>query len=135
MFRCPKCAQGKTVTVRGSRREVITITMTDDMREVEEFFHKHTHIREDEAKRTYMRKILNNRKDQLCECPKCKESHTWGKWEDAKYNALKYFEMDDPQLCHCGGELWMDNIPGTTAYGFVCDKCNWVKPRAKVSGA
>lgn len=136
MFRCPKCGQGKEMHYRGTRREELILTMKNTMEEIEEIFYKHTHYRPEAAKERVDQYLamLEKNQDQTIKCPSCESNeYTLEQWREAKTEPLKYFEMEN--LCHCGGELWMDQIPGTTSYGFVCDKCNWVKPNAKVSGA
>ncbi len=71
--------------------------------------------------------------DVYLTCSECDGTGTTNDWIRAFEDPTIFFEME--LLCHCGGELWMDQIPGTSQYGFVCEKCNWVKPNAKVSGA
>ena len=65
-------------------------------------------------------------------CPKCTMKNRVQEWIIAFDDPTMFFDME--QLCHCGGELWMDQIPGTSKYGFVCEKCEWVKPNRVVNG-
>ncbi|WP_422661653.1 hypothetical protein ACK8P5_26385 (plasmid) [Paenibacillus sp. EC2-1] len=67
-------------------------------------------------------------------CMHCGEESPRWKWHDAYKNAYRHLDMDGDQLCHCGGELYMEQIPGTPKYGMVCERCSWVKPRAIISG-
>ncbi len=114
-FRCPQCGQAHEMIV-GEHR----LTMNKEMTEL----------------------YMDGEKDPeglditgslLVTCTECNEESPVETWKDAFDEPLMFFEME--QLCHCGGELWMDQIPGTRNYGFVCDKCNWVKPKQVVSGS
>lgn len=133
MFRCPSCGQGKEMYFKGTRGERLHVVMEDDMEKVNHVFYKYTHYREG-AEDKFL-KMIPKVIGQEIDCPRCPEAHTLEQWLEAKTDTLKYLEMEDGQLCHCGGELWMDQIPGTTQYGFVCEKCEWVKPKKTVSGA
>lgn len=114
-FRCPECGQAHEMIVKDSK-----FTMNKEMTELkingEPFF--------DGA---------GIDGDQDVTCGECEGTHDIQNWILAFKEPLRFFETE--QLCHCGGELWMDQIPGTRNYGFVCDDCNWVKPKAVVSGA
>lgn len=134
MFRCPGCGQGKEMFFQGTRGERLHMKMSDDMEKVEDIFWKHTHHHTPESQERFL-KMIPKVIGQEIECPRCPEAHTLEEWLEAKTDTLKYLEMEDSQLCHCGGELWMDVIPGTKNYGFVCEKCEWVKPKKVVSGA
>lgn len=70
-------------------------------------------------------------------CTECGEHDFFWKWNLAFYNPLTFFEMDHEHLCHCGGEMYMEHLPGTDQYALRCerDTCRWVKPDSKVSGA
>ena len=133
MFRCPDCGQGKEVSFIIPAGVPVRLIMKDEMDEVE------TVIVDGEGEaaespETFV-ETFKTSEEQDIECAKCSETHTIEEWRDAHAEPLKYFEMENEQLCHCGGELWMDQIPGTRTYGFVCEDCDWVKPKKVVSGA
>lgn len=117
-FRCPSCGQAHKMIVDGA-----VVTMNEEM----------TILTVDGQVLEQGQEIELMFPDDYLTCPECDGTGTTQDWVRAFEDATIFFEMD--LLCHCGGELWMDQIPGTNQYGFVCDKCNWVKPNAKVSGA
>lgn len=133
MFRCPHCGQGKEIHYRGTRNEKITVIMEDTMQKVDSVIYKDNTCLPEQAEK-FVKMMTNiNKGTQDVQCTKCKETNPLDKWVEAYTDPLKYFEMES--LCHCGGELWMDKIPGTSSYGFVCEDCGWVKPKAIVSGS
>lgn len=76
---------------------------------------------------------LDTQGDNFLECPSCS---TWSKfeaWNHAWNFPGDFFNAD--QLCHCGGELWYDPIPGTNKYGLVCEDCGWVKKGRTISSS
>ncbi len=116
-FRCPNCGQAQELNVQG-----VQIKMNEEM---------DTMTFQKEGKDISPMTVIPNENIQ---CHKClDQSFMTEDWIEAFEDPLKFFEMEE--LCHCGGELWMDKIPGTTSFGFVCEKCEWVKPRKRVSGA
>lgn len=70
-------------------------------------------------------------------CEECGEKDAFWKWNFAYHKPLVFFEMDQEHLCHCGGEMYMEHLPGTDQYALRCERqsCRWVKPDSKVSGA
>lgn len=116
MFRCPNCGQAERINFNG-----MVITQNEEMTKV--------YVDGEE------RKGIKLAPGFEIECHKCPEGNPSEKWMEAFEEPLMYFEMEHDQLCHCGGELYMDVIPGTRKYGFVCEKCEWVKPKKEVSGA
>lgn len=113
-FRCPQCGQAhEMVTAK------YTFTMDKEM----------TKILVDDIDPTGGIHITWN---EEVTCKECSTANDIQDWVTAFEDPLMFFDME--QLCHCGGELWMDQIPGTRNYGFVCEKCNWVKPKAVVNG-
>lgn len=135
MFRCPNCAQCQSIDLVLKNGEKYKVIMNKEMDKAT-FSNGILTIDPEHALHESVSKRVKEEisLEQNIECPKCNEVSTLEKFLDAKENTLNYHEMPDNQLCHCGGELWMDNIPGTTKYGFVCDKCNWVKPKKVVNG-
>lgn len=125
-FRCPSCAQAHEMNIS----DAIVIKQNKEMTE----FHFYTFDRlvTDDHEENDIMETIDKNPEYNSVCPECKEVNPVFKWRHAVREPLAYFEME--QLCHCGGELWMDQIPGTSQYGFVCDKCNWVKPKTVVSG-
>lgn len=118
-FRCPSCGQAHEMELDGKT----LITMNKEMNTI---FVNGEELTDGQT--------LQVGGCETIKCHECHESdHTPEEWATAFTDPLKYFDME--ALCHCGGELWMDQIPGTSSYGFVCEDCNWVKPKAKVSGA
>lgn len=135
MFRCPSCAQAHEIRVVLKNGEPYAVRQNKEMTEV--IFHNGMiEIDKDHALHESTEKRIKEETDmeQLVECPECQEVNTLANYIEAKVDTLKYHEMNDDQLCHCGGELWMDQIPGTPKFGFVCDKCSWVKPKKVVNG-
>jgi RNA polymerase subunit RPABC4/transcription elongation factor Spt4 len=116
MFRCPKCGQAHEMKWADT-----VLTQNKEMTKI--------FVNGTEAENVQVTPTLE------VTCNNCNETNTVEEWFDAFAEPLKYFEMEHGQLCHCGGELWMDQIPMTSSYGFVCEKCEWVKPNQKVSGA
>jgi len=43
------------------------------------------------------------------------------------------YELEE-NMCYCGEELYLENIPGTTKMNFICDSCGWVNPKGSVFG-
>lgn len=115
-FRCPSC--GQTHEMRTAPNECYT--MNNEMTNM-------SYNGDDVISELEMLPSVS------AECPECNEANDFANWARAFKEPLVFFETEN--LCHCGGELWMDQIPGTRNYGFVCDDCNWVKPKAVVSGA
>ena len=120
MFRCPKCGQARRMTIReGELYQPMTMDKTYKLIEgkapvlVTEF------------------DFINN--FAVIKCHACDEGSPSVDWKDAWDNPMKIFDADN--LCHCGGELWMDQVPNTPHYAFICEKCDWVKPKSTVSGA
>lgn len=113
-FRCPNCGQAHEMEFN-----CILLNMNETMNELYVNGTKATHL------------TISNLNMEVI-CSHCNEASKIKEWIEAFEEPLKYFEMDN--LCHCGGELWMDNIPNTKTYAFVCEKCNWVKPKQIVSG-
>lgn len=66
-------------------------------------------------------------------CRRCGEVHSFSEYNNAWEMPGDYFDGED-QLCHCGSPLWFDKIPGTPHFALTCEKCEWQKPRAKISG-
>lgn len=135
MFRCPNCAQCQTIEVTLKNGEKYEIIMNKEMDKVTFKNDIMTIDPEHALHESVMNRIKGETSlEQHIECPKCNEVEALEQFFDAKENTLNYHEMSDDQLCHCGGEMYMDNIPGTTKYGFVCEDCNWVKPKKVVNG-
>jgi hypothetical protein len=136
MFRCPDCGQGKEIGFKGKEGENILLTLKNTMDGIESVVSEGEVFTEEESFEAFKQQLDKADQEQSIECEKCHvDRYTLNEWKEAKTDTLKYLEMEDNQLCHCGGELWMDQIPGTTSYGFVCEKCEWVKPKQRVSGA
>lgn len=70
--------------------------------------------------------------DNYVECPACGTYSKTEAWVRAWEYPSDFFDAD--HICSCGGELWWDKIPGTPRYALVCEKCDWVKPKAIISG-
>lgn len=140
MFRCPSCAvQWKLPLTSGYsvlahphstgmkltiEREPITFfSKVDDVEDLVDLAQKLT--KHDLA--------LDTHGDHYLTCPSCKEDSKFEEWLKAHEHPSDFFEAD--QLCHCGGELWWDRVPGKPQYALICDKCEWVKPKARLSGS
>lgn len=115
MFRCPSCAQAHQMKIDDQ-------TIFTQNKEMTTLYLNQNEVESDTT--------LRSNPDVAC--TKCHEVNPLKLWEDAFADPGRYFDADN--LCHCGGELWMDQIPGTSTYGFVCDDCKWVKPKHTVSG-
>lgn len=70
-------------------------------------------------------------------CPNCKESSSTAFWFDCWADPLLSDKLETENLCHCGGELYLEEIPNSMPrkFGWVCEKCNWVKPTGLLSGS
>lgn len=135
-FRCPNCGQAHAMVVDEVKQLSIEQTPNGSYAVKVKIITPHaTH--EATINQDLWHDMLDENLTQpgsLMYCPACaKDAPRW-QWNDAYHSAFKYFDMDSDQLCHCGGELFMDQIPGTNRFGLICEKCNWVKPRATVSG-
>ena len=116
-FRCPNCAQAQEMMMtNGDEQYTMNKEMTEMYYEGKQLVEPFQCIA-----------------SEPMTCRACDETSDFENWVTAFNDPLAFFEME--QLCHCGGELWMDQIPGTRDYGFVCEKCEWVKPHKRVSGA
>lgn len=142
MFRCPSCAKVHKVFVNTTH----SVLANKDMNTfwyVKEPFAKGTvaqafnnmlfkmntdadHIGENE----FGQKVVSM--DDVCKCSSCDHVALFGDFYDAHLNPIDYFDAEE--LCSCGEELWMDQVPGMKRYGLVCDACGWVKPDSIVSG-
>ena len=116
-FRCPACGQAHVMRVDGFHLE-----MNKEMNV----------LTIDGAKLSEGSKLYVP-EGHMVSCEECDEANLSENWVLAFEDPTMFFDME--ALCHCGGELWMDQIPLSNQYGFVCEKCNGVKPNAKVSGA
>jgi hypothetical protein len=151
MIRCPNCGQAHSMTVE-YKGDVYLVKLNEEMTEQTLFVNGVPADGKNPKREEWIKQFEKIPVDTVVKCDECHEvkttvqrvvkdgdmtteklkHNTIKDWLDAFEDPLKFFEME--QLCHCGGELWMDHIPGTTQYGFVCEECNWVKPRATVSG-
>jgi predicted RNA-binding Zn-ribbon protein involved in translation (DUF1610 family) len=133
MFRCPDCGQAHEIVAKLPNEEKGTFLLNEEMSEMT-LIVLGTPIEEDHPKqKEYEQMVGDIDQSQEITCPECGFQDTLKNYIDAFNDPLRYFDTD--QLCHCGGELYMDNIPGTSNYGWVCEECGWVKPNAVVSGA
>lgn len=74
------------------------------------------------------------------QCPNCGQSSETSLWFKCWDNPLISDKLESENLCHCGGDLWLDPLPAMIPgapkkFGWVCDNCEWVKPNETVSGA
>jgi hypothetical protein len=76
--------------------------------------------------------IQNYPADASVICDECHTTSPAKYWLEAVEEPLKFFETEN--MCHCGGELWMDQLPGSNRFAWTCDNCGWIKPNAFVSG-
>lgn len=69
-------------------------------------------------------------------CTRCDQESKTKLWFDCWEDPLKSDMLETENLCHCGGELYLEEIPNNTPkkFGWVCEKCNWVKPHVRFSG-
>lgn len=125
-FRCPDCGQAHRLDVTQS----IRVEMNKEMTEKTYFYLDVSVTNENEL--FDVKDTIQKNPEYNASCNNCDVTNPVHKWMHAFEDPLVYFEMEN--LCHCGGELWMDQIPGTSSYGFVCEDCNWIKPKAVVSG-
>ena len=65
-------------------------------------------------------------------CMECKETIEMADAKLAFADPSAFFEEEN--ICHCGGELWIDQIHNTPTYGLVCEECGWIKPKSGISG-
>ena len=63
-------------------------------------------------------------------CVACGTTHNVGQFFDA-FDYPEDYELEE-NLCYCGEELYMENIPGTQTMRFTCDKCGWIKPKIDI---
>lgn len=70
-------------------------------------------------------------------CPLCKESSSTDFWFKCWDDPLQSHKLETENLCHCGGELYLEEIPKSQPkrFGWVCEKCQWVKPTGMLSGS
>lgn len=139
MFRCPKCAQSRRMELKLPNEEKATLRNSKDLKEMKMFIVAGdddfigVEVAEDHPQRKeYEQLLMQVDREQIICCFSCQIEEKLNEFILAFSNPMDYFEADN--LCRCGGEFWMDNIPGTKDYGFVCEKCNYVKPKEKVSG-
>ncbi len=117
MFRCPSCGQARRMPSRnGEYYQPMTMDITFSL-----------------IKNLPPVIVTELNVCDVVVCPVCDQPNISVSWKEAWDNPMKYFEADN--LCHCGGELWMDQVEGTPQYAFICEKCGWVKPKSAVSGA
>jgi predicted RNA-binding Zn-ribbon protein involved in translation (DUF1610 family) len=142
MFRCPHCGQAQEI-VLNERMSVINVNEKKDGHGLEGTYlavqgslpDTWTEVNR-EAKDEFKLMIVQfyPTGDIPCVNPDCGELEhidNWLKtWEDPLYSG----HLESENLCHCGGELWMDKIEGTNQYAFICEDCGWVNPNTKVSG-
>lgn len=133
MFRCPNCGQSQKMKVSLPNNEEMTLYMDANTEQYAMVVGGALHPKSEEKGQFYKEQLLNTDASQLTQCHNCYDTHEIEVWIEAYKVPLKYFEM--AELCHCGGELWMDQIPGSNKFGFVCEDCEWVKPNKVVSGA
>lgn len=150
-FRCPECGQAHEMLFPvNNNAELVILTQSQTMSEVYvnvAFGDNLSRIPEDHpdyetiAKQinAYVieyddsgRRIKKNIPDTKVRCRKCEKESPIKNWFEAFDEPLKYFETEN--MCHCGGELWMDKLPGSNRFVWSCDDCGWVKPNAVVSG-
>lgn len=132
MFRCPECGQGKTIVLRDQNEIMLVVTMNDEMNEIESILQDDV---EHKGETEYTDRIAGASPLQhvICVKEECGVSNELNQWTLAFQDPLMFFDMEE--LCHCGGELWMDKIPYTNKYGFICEDCEWVKPKKEISGS
>lgn len=135
MFRCPDCGQAHKIVVEFQDGEQGLLELSKDAKDMKLIIHGQEITEDHEFRDAYEQKIDSINQEQEIICPECKFGDTLANFIEAHEDPLKYFEVE--HLCHCGGELCMDNIPGTNKFGWVCEEedCRWVKPNAVVSGA
>lgn len=136
LFRCPKCGQAHKMMMITSEAYVV-LTQNDRMTE--------TYLNVD-AGALGMTRVPSDHPDfdpivqsieqypaeGMIACDECKGIAPAKDWFYAAEEPLKFFETEN--MCHCGGELWMDKLPGSDRFGWTCDDCGWIKPNALVSG-
>ena len=132
MIRCLNCQQSKQFRFGGRDGDpVATFTFNDTNTKVIEMLENDVDRGPDAH--AALENVLKNQNDGEIVCAKCDEELSLMDARNAFNEPGQFFDAEN--LCHCGGELWMDNVPGTKNYAFVCEKCDWVKPRVAVSGA
>lgn len=134
MLRCLNCQQSKEFRFGGHVGEQeTTITFDDTNTKIIIMVENDTNTKHSEEVCGALHKALSEQKDGEVVCNKCDEPLSLMDAKNAFQHPGQFFDAEN--LCHCGGELWMDQVPNTKVFAFVCEKCDWVKPRAGVSGA
>jgi predicted RNA-binding Zn-ribbon protein involved in translation (DUF1610 family) len=143
MFRCPHCGQAQIMPTKlmTGPTEGIYLINSDVGRTG--FGLDKTFLADEKAPANTWKEIDRENPEALkdiiwmaVECPKCHEVASSEDWFRTWNDPLTSEHLESENLCHCGGELWMDRVPNVypPQYAYVCDKCQWVKPRVRVSG-
>lgn len=133
MIRCTKCGQSKEFSLKNSMDETIVFVLDDMGTKV--VGSKIDDVALGQDMNEAVEAAIIAASDLEVTCVKCNEENHIVDARTAFEDPLEYFETEN--LCHCGKELWMDQIPGTRTYAFICDdeECGWIKPTGAVSGA
>lgn len=132
MIRCKECGQSKAFSLKNANGEDIHFELNEINTHVVKADTEADVLEQEIALAVETALLAADELEITC---KCGHTQDISEARTAFEDPLEYFETEN--LCHCGKELWMDQIPGTRTYAFICDdeECGWIKPKGAVSGA